>query len=74
MSEKVSITLDSEVLTFVDQLSDNRSSYINGILWKEKRRIFMEELAAAYTEQSKDPVFQEEMSVWDTVAGDALDA
>lgn len=74
MSEKVSITLDSEVLSFIDKCSSNRSSYINGILWREKQRIFREELAAAYAEQSNDPEFQSEINTWDTVASDALDA
>mgnify|MGYP001803008518 CR=1 FL=1 len=34
MSKKVSITLDDEVLAFVDQLASNRSSFINNILWQ----------------------------------------
>jgi metal-responsive CopG/Arc/MetJ family transcriptional regulator len=43
MSKKVSITLDDEILNFVDRLASNRSSFINDILWKEKQRIFMKE-------------------------------
>lgn len=74
MSKKVSITLDDEVLSFVDRLADNRSSFINGILWKEKRRIFMKELEAAYKEQTNDPVLQEEISNWDATAEDGLNA
>jgi predicted transcriptional regulator len=74
MSKKVSITLDDEVLEFVDQLASNRSSFINDVLWKEKRRIFMQELQEAYKEQSNDPEFQEEIAVWDVTAGDSLDA
>jgi hypothetical protein len=65
MSKKVSITLDDEVLSFVDRLAGNRSSFINDILWKEKRRIFMQELEDAYKEQVNDPIFQEEISLWD---------
>lgn len=74
MSKKVSITLDDEVLEFVDQLASNRSSFINDVLWQEKKRIFMKELAKAYKAQSSDPGFQEEVSAWDIVAGDGLDA
>lgn len=33
MSKKVSITLDDEVLDFVDQLANKRSSFINDVLW-----------------------------------------
>ena len=74
MSKKVSITLDDEVLSFVDSLAVNRSSFINDILWKEKRRIFMKELEDAYKEQANDPVFQEEVSIWDFTAEDGLNA
>lgn len=74
MSKKVSITLDDEILDFVDRLASNRSSFINEILWKEKRRIMMEELENAYQEQANDPDFQEEISVWDVAVGDGLNA
>jgi hypothetical protein len=74
MSKKVSITLDDEVLSFVDRLAGNRSSFINDILWKEKRRIFMQELEDAYKEQVNDPIFQEEISLWDVTAEDGLNA
>ena len=74
MSKKVSITLDDEVLGFVDRLASNRSSFINDILWKEKRRIFMQELEDAYKEQINDPIFQEEISLWDVTAEDGLNA
>ena len=74
MSKKVSITLDDEVLSFIDRLAGNRSSFINDILLKEKRRIFMQELEDAYKEQVNDPMFQEEISLWDVTAEDGLNA
>lgn len=74
MSKKVSITLDDEVLSFVDQHTSNRSSFINEVLWEKKRKLFMEELASAYEEQANDPEFQEEVLVWDVSVGDGLDA
>jgi metal-responsive CopG/Arc/MetJ family transcriptional regulator len=74
MSKKVSITLDDEVLDFVDRLASNRSSFINDVLWKEQQRIFMKELEDAYKDQVNDPEFQEEISVWDVTVGDGLNA
>lgn len=74
MSKKVSITLDDEVLDFVDRLAGNRSSFINDVLWKEKQRILQKELEDAYTDQANDPAFQEEVSVWDVAVGDGLNA
>jgi predicted transcriptional regulator len=63
MSKKVSITLDDEVLNFVDRLASNWGSFINDVLRQEKQRILMKELEDAYREQSSDPEFQEEISV-----------
>ena len=74
MSKKVSITLDDQVLIFVDRLASNRSSFINDILWKEKERIFVQELEDAYKAQANDPIFQEESSLWDVTAEDGLNA
>nr|WP_290224191.1 hypothetical protein [Trichocoleus desertorum] len=74
MSKKVSITLDDEVLAFVDQIASNRSSFINNILWEEKRRIFMQELADAYEQQGNDAEFHQEISAWDITVGDGLNA
>ncbi len=72
MSKKVSITLDDEILTFVDQFTSNRSSFINEILAREKNNLLMKELAEAYHEQSCDPEFQAELVVWDIAVGDGL--
>jgi metal-responsive CopG/Arc/MetJ family transcriptional regulator len=74
MSKKVSITLDDEVLSFVDRLASNRSSFINDILRQEKKRILMQELADAYQQEANDPTFQSEIADWDVTAGDGLDA
>lgn len=74
MSKKVSITLDDEILKFVDELASNRSSFINEVLWKEKRRIFMQELEEAYTQQANDPDFKQEISAWDITVGDGFNA
>ena len=74
MSRKVSITLDDEILEFIDRLASNRSSFINDILLQEKKRIFMQELAAAYRDQADDLELQAEVSLWDSVAGDGLNA
>lgn len=74
MSKTISITLDDEVLEFVDHLASDRSSFINKILWQEKTRRLRQELAEAYTAQSNDPEFQQDLLVWDMTADDALNA
>ncbi len=74
MSAKVSITLDDAVLSFVDAQADNRSSFINTILAREQQRIFLQELAQAYTEQSADQEFQAEFAVWNVTLSDGIAA
>jgi metal-responsive CopG/Arc/MetJ family transcriptional regulator len=63
MSVKVSITLDREVLEFVDRSSQNRSQFINEILSREKKRRCLQELADAYTELANDPEYQAEIEL-----------
>ena len=72
MSKKVSITLDDDVLDFVDRLASNRSSFINNILLEEKRRISTKELENAYRDQANDPELQAEISIWDVAVGDGI--
>ncbi|MDG2990806.1 hypothetical protein L3556_07665 [Candidatus Synechococcus calcipolaris G9] len=74
MSKKVSITLDDETLKFVDSCSKNRSSFINHILLQEQQRVLMEDLEKSYQDQANDPDFQKEISTWDIVVSDGLDA
>ena len=74
MSAKVSITLDEEILEFVDRSSQNRSQFINEILSREKKRRFLRELENAYTELANDPEYQSEIELWDVTVGDGIDA
>jgi predicted transcriptional regulator len=71
MTTKISITLDDEVRRFVDTVAiKNRSHFINQVLRQEQQRLFLEELGAAYAEESADPEFQAEFELWDvTIAG-----
>lgn len=73
-TRRVSLTLDESVVEFVDAQTDNRSHFINEILWNEKRRRFLEELGNAYEEQANDREFQRENELWNTTVSDGLDA
>ncbi|WP_310429658.1 hypothetical protein [Chamaesiphon sp. VAR_48_metabat_135_sub] len=74
MSAKVSITLDEEVLEFVDRSSKNRSQFINEILSQAKKNQLLKELADAYTELANNPEYQAETKLWDVTVGDGIDA
>jgi metal-responsive CopG/Arc/MetJ family transcriptional regulator len=74
MSIKVSITLDQEILEFVDRSSQNRSQFINEILAKENKRRLLQEIENAYTELADNPEYKSEMELWDIAVGDGIDA
>jgi metal-responsive CopG/Arc/MetJ family transcriptional regulator len=74
MSTKVSITLDQEILEFVDRSSQNRSQFINEILAKENKRRLLQEIENAYTELADNPEYKSEMELWDITVGDGIDA
>ena len=74
MSAKVSITLDEEVLEFVDWSSHNRSQFINQILSQAKKSQLLKELEEAYIELANDPIYQAETELWEIAIGDGLDA
>jgi hypothetical protein len=71
MSAKVSITLDEEVLEFVDRSSQNRSQFINEILSQAKKSQLLKELEDAYTELANDPGYQAEINLWEITVGDS---
>lgn len=80
MAKKVTITLDDEILAFVDQQAGalqskaNRSAFINAILAEARQKHLQTELEAAYQRDAQDKAYQEEIAAWDTVVGDGIDA
>ncbi len=73
MTAKISITLDDEVLAFVDAQGKNRSKIINSFLAKAKKRKLEADLKAAYIDQNNDPEFWAEFELWDSTIGDGID-
>ena len=80
MAKKVTITLDDEILAFVDRQAAasgnkaNRSAYINAVLAQVRQQYTQEELRAAYQRDAQDAVYREEVALWDIVVGDGIDA
>ncbi len=72
---KVTISLEEDILQFVDQyVQGNRSAYINKLLAEHRRRILAAEMIIALKQDSKDPAYQAEIAAWDRVAGDGINA
>ena len=81
MARKVTITLDEQILAFVDRQAEalhggksNRSGFINAVLGDEKRRCLERELIQAYQQDSQDPIWRKEATVWDATVSDGIDA
>ncbi len=72
---KVTISLEEDILRFIDQQAKgNRSGYINALLAEQRRKILEAEIIAALEEDAKDLEYQNEISAWDNVAGDGINA
>ena len=73
MAQKISITLDEEVLAFIDSQTKNRSQLINQVFDNLKKQKALSELEAAYIEQSQDEDEIAEIKLWDVTIADGID-
>jgi metal-responsive CopG/Arc/MetJ family transcriptional regulator len=79
VATRVTITLDDEILAFVDKQAQeidnkgNRSAFINEVLKEFKKQRFEEELKAAYIKDSQDKAYLEEIALWDVVISDGIE-
>lgn len=73
MTAKISITLDDEIVKFVDSQGSNRSKTINSLLTRVLQEQLKADLKAAYIDQNNDPNFWSEFELWDSTIGDGLD-
>ena len=73
MTTKISITLDDEIVEFIDSQGSNRSKIINSLLTQAKQEKLQAKLKAAYIDQNNDPQFWSEFELWDSTIGDGLD-
>ena len=73
MVQKISITLDEEVLAFIDSQTKNRSQLINQVFNNLKKQKALSELEAAYIEQSQDKDEIAEIKLWDVTIADGID-
>ena len=73
MNKRITITLDQEVLTYLDSKTNNRSSWINEIIKQKQQQELIALLEEGYKQMSNNPEIRAEISVWDTVVRDGLD-
>lgn len=75
MKQKIAITIDRQLLSFLDaQAQGNRSEYLNSLLAQARRKILSDEIIAALEEDNQNPDYRAEIAEWDRLSGDGLDA
>jgi Arc/MetJ-type ribon-helix-helix transcriptional regulator len=75
MKQKIAITIDQRLLSFIDlQAQGNRSDYLNSLLNKERQRTLKEDMITALQEDLQDPEYLAEVAEWDKLAVDGIDA
>lgn len=74
MKQKIAVTLDEDLVVFLDAVaSGNRSDYINNLLREQRKQNIEAQLIAALKNDATDPDYQVEIAVWDSVVGDGID-
>jgi Arc/MetJ-type ribon-helix-helix transcriptional regulator len=74
MKQKIAITLDEQLVAFLDLHSGgNRSEYLNRLLVLERKRTIEDQLIKALQEEYSDPDYLAEIQLWDTAISDGLD-
>ena len=74
MKQKIAVTLDEQLVVFLDlQAGGNRSEYLNSLLERERKRTLEAELIRALKEDYSDPEYLAEIQLWDAVVADGLD-
>jgi metal-responsive CopG/Arc/MetJ family transcriptional regulator len=74
MKNKIAITLDQDLIEFLDDQATNRSEYLNTLLAEQRSKILRQQMIAALQEDLADPDHQAEIAAWDVVIGDGLNA
>ena len=73
MSKKIAISLSDRTFQYLDQVTDNRSAFIEQLIVEKQDRDFKTKLEQAYIDQESDPEFHEEIAAWDCTVGDGID-
>jgi len=70
---EVTITLEEDILQFVDRYAQgNLSAYINTLLVEHRRKILAAEMITALKQDVEDLEYQTEIAAWDGVVADGI--
>ena len=74
MKSKIAVSLDEELIAFLDEQASNRSEYLNSLLVEQRSKVLKAQMIAALRADEEDAEYQAEIAAWDVVVGDGLDA
>ncbi|MBV9389775.1 MAG: hypothetical protein JOZ78_25410 [Chroococcidiopsidaceae cyanobacterium CP_BM_ER_R8_30] len=75
MKQRIAVTLDEELVAFLDnESSGNRSEYLNEIVSQYRKERIRAEMIEAIKQDVTDPEYQAELAMWDSTIGDGIDA
>lgn len=75
MKQRIAVTLDEELVAFLDAESNgNRSDYLNEIVSQYRKDRIRAEMIEAIKQDVADPEYQAELAMWDSISGDGIDA
>lgn len=74
MKNKIAVSLDQELIEFLDAQATNRSEYLNCLLVEQRSKVLREQMISALQADQADSEYQAEIAAWDVVVGDGLDA
>ena len=74
MTKKIAISLSDRIFEYLEEVTDNRSAFIENLIAQQQEKDFASKLEQAYIDQENDSEFQEEIALWDCTVGDGIDA
>jgi hypothetical protein len=74
MNQKVTLTLDRELIEFLDLQANNRSEYLNELLLQHRSQVLANQMIVALQEDLSNPEYLSDIQDWDVVVADGLDA
>lgn len=73
--QKIGLTLDENLIAFLDEVAEgNRSEYLNKLLAENRKQVLEARMITALAEDLNNPNYLQEVKEWDRVVGDGIDA
>jgi hypothetical protein len=75
MKQKIAVTLDEELVAFLDSVAEgNRSDYLNTLLTHHRKQLLEAQLIAALQSDAQDLDYQQEVADWDSIAAGGIES